>query len=269
MIFCTDPQDLNQVILAEGSTPRSAPPSIVLKEDFFMSIFVTKVLDEWGTTTYSITTAGYLVLVIAMVALVIAAGFIGKKEEKKRVNTKSIVFAGLAMALAIVTSKIKLLDLPMGGSITLMSMLFICLIGYWYGIKVGLMTSIAYAFLQIIIDPYIISLPQMLLDYIFAFGALGLSGLFSKSKHGLIKGYAVGVIGRYLCSTLSGVIFFGMYAPETMSPLGYSLAYNGVTIGAEGIITLVIISVPAVSHAITYIKSFATDQQMDVLKKHA
>jgi len=226
-----------------------------------MSFFVTQVVDEWGTTTYSITTAGYAVLIIAMCALVIAAGFISK-SEKKSLDAKSIVFAGLAMALAIVTSNIKLLKLPMGGSITLMSMLFICLIGYWYGLKVGLMTSIAYAFLQLIIDPYIISLPQMILDYILAFGSLGLSGLFSKSKHGLMKGYAVGVMGRYLCSTLSGVIFFGMYAPETMSPLVYSLAYNGVTIGAEGIITLIVIAVPPVAHAFTYVKGFATDQQI-------
>lgn len=226
-----------------------------------MSIFVTKVVDDYGTT-YSITTVGYAVLVIAIIGLVIAAGFIGKKEAKQHINTKSMVFAGLAMALAIVASKIKLLDLPMGGSITLMSMLFICLIGYWYGIKVGLMTSIAYAILQIIIDPYIISLPQMILDYILAFGSLGLSGLFSKSKHGLVKGYAVGVIGRYICSVLSGVIFFGMYAPETMSPLVYSLAYNGVTIGAEGIITLIVIAVPPVAHAFTYVKGFATDQQI-------
>jgi thiamine transporter len=227
-----------------------------------MSIFVTKVVVE-SETTYSITTAGYAVLIIAMIALVIAAGFIGKKDKKK-LNTKSIVFGGLAMALAIVTSNIKILKLPMGGSITLMSMLFICLIGYWYGIKVGLMTSIAYAFLQLIIDPYIISLPQMLLDYIFAFGALGFSGLFSKSKYGLVKGYAVGVLGRYFCSVLSGVIFFAMYAPDTMSPLGYSLAYNGVTIGAEGIITLIIIAIPPVAHAFTYVKGFATDQEIVV-----
>lgn len=225
-----------------------------------MSFFVTKVVDDYGTT-YSITGAGYTILVIAMLVLVLAAGLIGKKEQTKRINTKSMIFAGLAMALAIVTSKIKFLDLPMGGSVTLLSMLFICLIGYWYGLKIGLMTSIAYGFLQLIIDPYIISLPQVLLDYIFAFGALGLSGLFSNKKHGLIKGYIVGVVGRYICSVLSGVIFFGMYAPETMSPLTYSLAYNGVTIGAEGIITLIVIAIPPVAHAFTYVKGFATDQQ--------
>jgi thiamine transporter len=226
-----------------------------------MSIFVTKVVDDYGTT-YSATMVGSVVLVITIIGLVIAAGLIGKKDVKQHINTKSMVFAGLAMALAIVTSNIKLLHLPMGGSITLMSMFFICLIGYWYGIKVGLMTSIAYAILQIIIDPYIVSLPQMILDYILAFGSLGLSGLFSKSKHGLVKGYAVGVIGRYICSVISGVIFFGMYAPETMSPLAYSLGYSGMTIGAEGVITLIIIAVPQVEHAITYVKGFATDQQI-------
>ncbi|WP_099468780.1 energy-coupled thiamine transporter ThiT [Konateibacter massiliensis] len=226
-----------------------------------MSFFVTKVVAD-GDVTYSITSAGYVLLILVIAALIIAAGFIGKKEQTRRINTKSMVFAGLAMALAIVTSNIKFLKLPMGGSITLMSMLFICLIGYWYGLKIGFMTSIAYAFLQLIIDPYIISLPQMLLDYMFAFGALGLSGLFSNKKHGLLKGYAVGVIGRYICSVLSGVIFFGMYAPETMSPLAYSLAYNGMTIGAEGVLTLIIIAIPPVAHAFTYIKGFAVDEKV-------
>lgn len=226
-----------------------------------MSFFVTKVVED-GSTTYSITNAGYIVLIVLMAALVIGAGFIGKKEQAKKINTKSMVFAGLAMALAVVASKIKFLDLPMGGSVTLFSMLFICLIGYWYGLKVGMMTSIAYSFLQLIMDPYIISLPQMLLDYMFAFGALGLSGLFTNKKHGLIKGYALGVAGRYICSVLSGVIFFGMYAPETMSPLVYSLGYNGVTIGVEGILTLVVIAIPPVAHAFTYVKGFATDGQV-------
>ena len=54
----------------------------------------------------------------------------------------------------------------------------------------------------------------MLVDYIFAFGALGLSGLFSKSKNGLVKGYIAGVLGRYFFAFLSGMIFFGAYAAD-------------------------------------------------------
>ena len=41
-------------------------------------------------------------------------------------------------------------------------MLFICCIGYWYGLRTGIMTGVAYGLLQLISDPYIISLPQMI-----------------------------------------------------------------------------------------------------------
>ena len=75
------------------------------------------------------------------------------------------------------------------------------------------MTAVAYGFLQLIVDPYIISIPQMLTDYIFAFGALGLSGIFSKSRYGLLKGYVAGVLGRYFFTFLSGMIFSAVMRP--------------------------------------------------------
>ena len=112
-----------------------------------------------------------------------------------KIKVKHIAFAAMAVALAIATSMIKVIKLPMGGSVTLFSMLFIVLIGYWYGIKVGLTAALAYGVLQLLLDPYILNIPQVLLDYILGFGALGLSGIFSNSRHGLIKGYIVGVIG--------------------------------------------------------------------------
>ena len=54
----------------------------------------------------------------------------------------------------------------MGGSVTLFSMFYITLIGYWFGPGAGLMTAIAYGLLQLFVDPYIISFPQMLIDYL-------------------------------------------------------------------------------------------------------
>lgn len=148
--------------------------------------------------------------------------------------------------------------MPMGGSVTLLSMLFIVLIGYWYGLGAGLTAAFAYGILQLVVDPYIISVPQMLVDYLFAFGALGLSGLFSKSKHGLIKGYIAGVLGRYFFAFLSGWIFFGMYAPEEFpNAVVYSLAYNGAYLGAEALITLIIICLPPVQKALNAVKNMA------------
>lgn len=220
-----------------------------------MSIFAIPVTDEWGTT-YQLTTAGYTSLVIAMIAaLLIGCAIFG---SKRKFSAKQLSFSAMAIALAMVTSLLKLINMPMGGSVTLFSMLFIVLIGNWYGIGVGLTTGLAYGILQLVIDPYIISIPQMLLDYFFAFGALGLSGVFSKSKNGLIKGYLLGVVGRFAFSTLSGYIFFPTFMPEFFdSAIIYSMCYNGAYIGAETILTLALISLPPVSKALNHVKKLS------------
>lgn len=166
----------------------------------------------------------------------------------------------MAIALATLTSFITIFKMPMGGSVTLFSMLFIVLIGYWYGISAGMTASIAYGVLQLIVNPYIISLPQMFLDYIFAFGALGLSGIFANSKNGLVKGYIAGIAGRFFFSFLSGWIFFAVYTPEFFnSAVLYSLAYNAAYIGAEGIITIIVIMLPPVKKAILYAKQTSNE----------
>lgn len=220
-----------------------------------MSLFVHQVVDEGGTT-YSLTGLGYTALILLILLLLLLACYL--TGEKKRVQTKPLVFAATAMALATITSFLKLFEAPMGGSVTLFSMLFVCCIGYWYGLRIGLMTGVAYGLLQLILDPYIISLPQAITDYILAFGALGLSGLFCNQKYGLIKGYIAGVLGRYLFAFLSGLIFFAAYAEGSgMSAPVYSLAYNGSYLGCEAAMTLVVLAIPAVNHAFVRVKHMA------------
>ena len=102
----------------------------------------------------------------------------------------------------------------------------------------------------------------MMVDYVFAFGALGLAGFFHNKKIGLVKGYILGVIGRYFFTTLSGVIFFGMYAPKSfLNPLVYSLAYNGSYIGVEAVITIAILLLPPVRSAVLNVKNIAVGQE--------
>lgn len=228
---------------------------------FFMSFFAKEIIDEeWGNY-FELTEAGYGALIAIMAAFLLAACFLsGRAEEGKKLkfSTKQLVFSSMAIALATVTSMIKLIDMPMGGSVTFFSMFFICLVGYWYGLKSGLMTAVAYGFLQLVIDPYIISIPQMLTDYIFAFGALGLSGIFSKSKYGLLKGYVIGVLGRYFFTFLSGMIFFGSYASSyNMTAPVYSLIYNGAYIGLEALFTLVLAALPPVDKGLDRVRKMA------------
>ena len=185
-----------------------------------------------------------------------------QNKQRSSVIVRQLAFCALAIALATVTSFIKLpFKLPYGGSVTLLSMLFICLPGYWYGLRNGLISAIAYGILQLIIEPYIISIPQLLCDYIFAFGALGLSGIFHKHKHGLIKGYLLGVFGRFVFAYLSGLLFFAQYAADyNLIPEIYSAVYNGSYIGAELVITLIIIVIPPVASALEKCKTLALNQ---------
>lgn len=226
-----------------------------------MSFFATEVIDEeWGNY-FALTGAGYGALVFLMIAVLLIGCLIGNASSKKKFNTRQLVFSAAAMALATVTSMIKLFDMPMGGSVTLFSMLFICLIGYWYGLGGGLMAAVSYGILQLVIDPYIISIPQMLTDYIFAFGAMGLSGIFSGKKHGLICGYLLGIFGRFVFSFLSGMIFFGSYGADygMTAPL-YSFLYNGAYIGAEGVLTVIVLSLPPVSKGLSRVREMAKQQ---------
>jgi thiamine transporter len=209
-----------------------------------------------GDGSFTLSTGGYFVAaIICFLILILISAIAGKK---KKVDAKKLAFAAAAIALAVVASFIKIVHFPMGGSLTLCSMLFVTLIGYWYGPYVGIMAGVAYGLLQLIIDPYILSIPQLLVDYPFAFGALGISGFFSNKKHGLLIGYLFGVLGRYFFAVLSGIIFFGVYAADwNMSPVIYSLSYNGVYIGAEAALTVVILLIPAVAKALTQVKNQA------------
>lgn len=221
--------------------------------------FAFPTVNSWDENVFQLTPAGIITVVVLIALLIVLALVLQPKEVKSRAfSTKQLVFSAIAMALALVTSMIKLFELPLGGSVTLLSMLFIVLIGYWYGPKAGLMTGFAYGLLQFIIEPVFYTIPQLIVDYPLAFGALGLSGFFSNRKHGLQLGYIAGILGRLVFAWLSGVIFFASYASSyNMSAPVYSLVYNGSYILAEGIITLIIISIPSVSKALAHVKQLA------------
>ena len=225
-------------------------------------MFATQYVNDWDEVCYQPTVLGYAALIVVGLICVGLALWIVSRNKKggMHITTRQIMFSAMAMALGTVTSMIKLFDAPMGGSVTLCSMLFIVLIGYWYGPKVGILTGVAYGMLQLIIDPYILSLPQLIVDYPLAFGALGMSGFFANSKNGLQKGYLLGIFGRWIFAFLSGYIFFAYYAWDGWNPAAYSAVYNLSYIGIEGVITLILISLPPVRNALVSVKKLALDE---------
>ena len=205
-----------------------------------------------------LTALGYGLCAAAAVLLALAAAFFhAKSGSAKKLSTKQLVFCAAAMALAFVASYIKVFSLPYGGSVTLFSMLFICLIGYWYGVGPGIMTGLAYGILQFLQEPYVLSLFQVCCDYVLAFAGLGLAGLFHKSKYGLIKGYILGILIRGAFHALGGYLYWMDYMPEnfpqSLAAL-YPIIYNYSYILAEGVLTVTVISLPPVSKALAQVK---------------
>ena len=208
-----------------------------------------------------LTAAGYVLCIAAGIILFAAALiFAGRISEKKKMGTRQLVFCAMAMALAFITSYLKLFNMPWGGSVTLCSMLFIVLVANWYGPKTGVLVGLAYGILQFIQEPYVLSLFQVCCDYILAFAALGVAGFFAKSKHGLLKGYIAAVIARGAFHALGGYLYWMDYMPDNFPKAltsVYPIVYNYSYLLAEGIITVIIISIPAVSKALNRIKQTA------------
>jgi len=138
-----------------------------------------------------------------------------------RSKTGRLSAAAMCLALSFVLSYVRLFRMSGGGSVTPGSMLPVMLFGASYGLVPGLLVGFAYSLLQILQGAEAAGLMGLLLDYILAFSALGLTGLAKRlpKQWGLYAAMIVALVGRLACSVLSGVIVWG-------TPLWGSITYN-------------------------------------------
>ncbi len=169
------------------------------------------------------------------------------QRKKIRRFTLPLVETAMLIALGFGLSYIRYKIVPNGGAITAASMLPVLLIGIRHGLGWGIGGSTVYALLQAMqggaLRPPAADLLSyflmMFIDYIIAFGVLGLSGLFAKRKNGLLISVPFCITLRYLCHVVSGVILWGSYAWVGWAVWPYSFAYNATYLLPEIIITFV------------------------------
>lgn len=148
----------------------------------------------------------------------------------KNSHVKKLTTCAILIPMAVLLSFITLFHSPLGGSLTLVSMLPITLIGYLYGAKWGFGSAFVYAILQIAVSPSTVSalfLPGeaqeiwwkailiCFLDYILAYTVLGASSLFRNGKHptrSLVSGTVSAIALRYFVHLTSGALFYGAWA---------------------------------------------------------
>lgn len=169
---------------------------------------------------------------------------------KKNSSLRMIVEAGIMIALAFVLSTIKIYKMPQGGSVTAGSMIPILLFALRWGAAKGIVVGALYGVLQFIMEPYMVHIFQVILDYPLAFGALGIAGFsrhlaqrYPSKKRLLIFAFStLALLGRMIFHVLSGVVFFAELAGAE-NPWIFSIAYNGSYMIVELIVALLILSI--------------------------
>ena len=157
---------------------------------------------------------------------------------KGRLRDLTIVGTGAALAivLGIVCKALPLPRLPYGGSITLESIpiLFVAL---WRGWRPGVQTGVLCGLLQLLLDAHIYHPIQVVLDYPIAFGLLGVAPVVGHAIPGILLGSSL----RFVAHLVSGIVFFGAYAPEGTSVWAYSAAYNATYIVPDAILASILV----------------------------
>jgi thiamine transporter len=167
-----------------------------------------------------------------------------KKEILMKTKTQKLTLAAVLTALAIVLSFIKLGEMPLGGSVTLGSMLPVMLVSIVLGVKWGLASGAVFATFQLVqalasanVFPYcetgLTLTVCILFDYVVPFTVIGLAGLFRGFSLGRLKnaGAYLGIflvcLVRFLSHFITGVTIWGQWALNGMGKYLYSLLYNG------------------------------------------
>lgn len=169
--------------------------------------------------------------------------------------------SAVMLALGFILSFLKVEVMP-SASVSLVSMLPIVILAYKYGTSWGLLCGFIHGLLQMVeggidtppTETFFSYVLVVLLDYLLAFTVIGLAGLTRKASKNPSVAIsiccAVGIVARFICSYLSGVIIWGVYAPEGQSPALYSLIINGTKFSVEMLLSIIVaailFSVPAI-----------------------
>jgi len=171
----------------------------------------------------------------------------------KRIPVTVLAECALMLAVATILSFITVYQMPYGGTITLCSMVPLLYVSFHYPIKWATLTAVAFGLLQMLFAFFappsrsiLVFAGVVLLDYLVAFGVLGLAGFFGKPFQGSndgIKGMLIGgsiaIAGRFLCHFVSGILIWSAYAPEGQLVALYSLLYNGSFMLGEWLLSMV------------------------------
>ena len=177
------------------------------------------------------------------------ANNVNLSHRRVRALTEGAIMLALAVVLNYLSGMI-FASLPQGGSITLAMFPLLLYVHRW-GVGRGLLVCFAYGTLDMLLGKgYAWGWQSIILDYLLAYTALALGGLFKGKAWGIFPDVAIGCLGRFIIHHISGVTLYRIIEPsgiEGLEFLGvfsnphlYSLVYNGAYMLPNTVIALVL-----------------------------
>jgi len=164
-------------------------------------------------------------------------------------TTRMLCEGAIMIALALILGLMKVFELPQAGSVSLEMLPLLLFCARW-GVGSGLLTCFAFGILQVFVQGAISwGWQSILLDYVAAFGVMGIAGLGRGRRGGIFWGSLLGGIARFIVHYISGITLYRIVAPTELfgtvfdNPHLYSAVYNGSYVGIDTLLCIVIFAI--------------------------
>lgn len=220
----------------------------------------------------------------------------------RRTVIKKWLWTAAFLAVAAGLSAAKIIELPkQGGAATYFSLLFLWLVSYTFGFRHGLVCSVLFGVIRILINAAtgesiaaeltlgeILAGPigwkvwlALILEYPLAYGVFCLgallrlrghtgftgdkyTGAWSAEAWELRLGYLIGAFGQFVFYVISAVCCYEPPAGEGFwGILLYHMTYDGFYLLIEAALTFILLCIPPVVEALDYLKYVATCPEED------
>lgn len=168
-------------------------------------------------------------------------------------KVRRLAETAVMIAIGTVLSLIKV-DMPLGGGVTMVSMLPLIVISHRYGWRWGGFAAFVYSVIQMLLGldnvryatSAVMAAEIILLDYIVAYTVIGFSSLTRVIAKDEGNAVALGIIVtftlRFLCHFITGIWIWDALWPNGFgwAATTYSAIYNGSYMCVELVITMVV-----------------------------
>ena len=204
--------------------------------------FIAK-MGDYGSTAFAVI--GIVFAAIGIIMLLIGI------VKKNKVTTRQLVESALMIAVAVVLNELLKIPSPLGGGLTVVSMLPLVIISHRHGAAWGVFTAFVFSLIELMFglknvgyaENTVMAIGIIFLDYILAYSVIGLSGVFGKSRKAVAIGIAVTFTLRFISHWVAGAWIWGVWMPDEYmgmamtNPWIYSALYNGWYMAAELVLT--------------------------------